>query len=230
MGYIYKATNVVNGKVYIGQTVRTVEARWKAHLWSANNKNGFRYNSLLHKAIKKYTADSFTIEAIEECDDSLLNEREIYWIDFYHATDRNFGYNIQDGGRNTFDRVAESSATRTKKSEAQMGTNNSFFGKHHTNTHRSCISTPVVSFTDDGLIYKYYVSQIAAGHDGFQQSHITDCIRQRRYKHHGKTPDGKKLKWRNATESESDVIKACFIENDVECLTSQEYQEYCKGA
>lgn len=230
MGYIYKATNVVNGKVYIGQTMRTVEVRWKEHLWDANHKNGFKYNSQFHRAIKKYTTESFTIEEIEECDDSLLNEREIYWISFYNSTDRNHGYNIQDGGRNTFDRVADSSETRAKKSEAQTGENNSFFGKHHTNTHRSCISAPVVAFTDDGRVYKYYVSQIAAGRDGFQQSHITDCVRQRRYKHHGKTPDGLKLRWRNATESESDVIRACFIEMNVECLTSQEYQKYSKGA
>lgn len=229
MGYIYKATNVVNGKVYIGQTSGTVEARWKAHIWAANNKNGFRYNSLLHKAIKKYTADCFTIEAIEECETSLLNDREIYWIDYYHATDRDFGYNIQSGGCNTFDRTPESSQTRAKKAAVQMGENNSFFGKHHTNKHRSCISTPVVSFTDDGRIYKYYVSQIAANRDGYQQSHITNCVKGK-VLHHGKTPEGMRLQWRNATESESDVIRACFIENDVECLTSQEYQEYSKGA
>lgn len=228
MGYIYKATNVANGKVYIGQTIWTVEERWKDHLWDAN-KAVCKYNSRLHKAIKKYTPLYFVVETVEQCDDSLLNEREVYWISSYNSTDRNFGYNIQRGGSNALYRVHESAITNAKKSVAQLGENNSFFGRHHTNKHRSCISTPVVSFTDDGRIYKYYVSQIAANRDGYQQSHITNYVKGK-VLHHGKMPEGMRLQWRNATESESDVIRACFIEKNVECLTSQEYQKYSKGA
>lgn len=229
MGYIYKVTNVVNGKVYIGQTMRTIEARWKDHNWDSNNKNGPKYCSSFHNAIRKYSADSFIVEEVEECDNSLLNEREVFWIAFYNSADNCHGYNLTTGGDGGYLRAPETDETKAKKSKVKIGCNNPFFGKHHTNTHRSCISTPVVSFTDDGRIYKYYVSQIAAKCDGYHQSHITNCVKGK-VLHHGKTPNGMRLQWRNATESESDVIKACFIEHDVECLTSQEYQEYCKGA
>lgn len=229
MGYIYKATNVVNGKVYIGQTIRTVEARWKDHAWDANRKDGPKYCSSFHQALRKYSIDNFTIEEIEECEDCLLDEREVFWIDFYHSTDNRYGYNLTTGGCGGYLRTPETEETRLKKSEVKTGYKNPFFGRHHTNKHRSCISTPVVSFTDDGRIYKYYVSQIAANRDGYQQSHITNCVKGK-VLHHGKTPEGTRLQWRNATESESDVVRACFIENNVECLTSQEYQKYSKGA
>ena len=74
MGYIYKVTNTVNGKLYIGQTSRTIEVRWREHIQDAfgrNNKGFFA----LHRAIKKYGKDAFKIEQIEECDSSVLDER-----------------------------------------------------------------------------------------------------------------------------------------------------------
>ena len=92
MGYIYKITNQVNGKIYIGQTYRTVELRWKEHLSHING----RYP--INRAIKKYTPFSFKIETIEQCDDSHLDEREIYWIAFYHSNNAVYGYNCTAGG------------------------------------------------------------------------------------------------------------------------------------
>ena len=228
MGYIYKVTNIVNGKVYIGQTKRTIEDRWEDHNWDAGNKNGPRYCGSFHNALRKYSTDNFTIEELEACDDSLLNEREQYWIRVHNSFDHHYGYNLTNGGDSGYRKAPEGVETRAKKAFVQLGTNNSFFGKHHTNKHRSCISTPVVSFTDDGRIYKYYVSQIAARCDGYHQSHITNCVNGK-VLHHGKTPEGMRLQWRNATESESDVLRVCFIEHDVVCLTPKEYIEYCKG-
>ena len=50
---IYKFTNLINGEVYIGQSVN-LEARYKAHLRNYNNVNHLSYTSLFYKALRKY--------------------------------------------------------------------------------------------------------------------------------------------------------------------------------
>lgn len=94
MGYIYKITNTINNKIYIGQTRYTIQKRWTEHC-SVYNKLDYP----LYKAIRKYGQDNFIIEEIEQISDELLNEREIYWIDFYHSyAPLGYGYNVTLGG------------------------------------------------------------------------------------------------------------------------------------
>jgi len=92
IGHIYKITNIKNGKVYIGKTVRTVAIRWEQHLKKAKQK----VNNYLYDAMNHYGYDSFVVETIETC--SNFNERERYWINFYKVQDKNFGYNRTCGG------------------------------------------------------------------------------------------------------------------------------------
>lgn len=95
MSYIYKITNSINGKSYIGATKKTIQNRWQNHL-NDSKKERFQ-NRPLYIAMNKYGVDKFTIDVVEECeDDSLLFEREIFWIDYYD-TFRN-GYNATYGG------------------------------------------------------------------------------------------------------------------------------------
>lgn len=96
MGYIYKITNKINNKVYIGQTSRTIEIRWKEH---KKNINSLCDRLPLYKALKKYGVDNFTIEEIDECENSLLDEREIYWIHYYNSFSKENGYNCTSGGK-----------------------------------------------------------------------------------------------------------------------------------
>lgn len=102
MGYIYKITNTVNGKIYIGQTRKAVKTRWTNHVTASNNPNHKDYNILFHNAIRKYGREAFQVEIIEECDNSLLNDREIYWIDYLQSTDKSKGYNLTLGGLGQF--------------------------------------------------------------------------------------------------------------------------------
>ena len=97
MGCIYKITNKVNGKVYIGQTIRTVQTRWKQHIQSAFREKNKNRSPLLYNAIRKYGADSFEIVELEKCSNNILDEREIYWIKQYDSYKN--GYNCTIGGR-----------------------------------------------------------------------------------------------------------------------------------
>ena len=89
---IYKITNLINGKCYIGQSVN-VEKRLESH------KNNFQSNVHLQNSIKAYGIDNFLFELLEECSEDKLNEREIYWIRYYDSTNRDKGYNIAEGGQ-----------------------------------------------------------------------------------------------------------------------------------
>lgn len=92
MGYIYKITNSINNKVYIGKTSRSLNLRWIEH-----KKESVFSDRPLYKAMRKYGLDAFNIALIEEVDESQLNEREQYWITFYDSYNHN-GYNCTLGG------------------------------------------------------------------------------------------------------------------------------------
>ena len=95
MGYIYKITNKINNKVYIGQTNRTIEIRWKEHC------RHLKSNMPICKAINKYGKENFLIEKLEECSDILLDKREQYWIEYYNSFNKENGYNATFGGQNS---------------------------------------------------------------------------------------------------------------------------------
>lgn len=90
---IYKVTNLINNKIYIGQTITGINSRWKGHLY----KSGCKF---LHNAILKYGKEHFKIEVVEYCERDKLDNREVYWVSYYQSTDRNIGYNILEGGSN----------------------------------------------------------------------------------------------------------------------------------
>lgn len=76
-GYIYKITNTINNKVYIGQTTRTVEARFQEHLHSCTQKSKATLH--LYSAMNLYGKENFKVEMIEEATSQEdLNEKEIY--------------------------------------------------------------------------------------------------------------------------------------------------------
>lgn len=93
-GFIYKITNNINGKCYIGKTLGSIEKRWKEHQYdSTRRKLEVRP---LYRAFNKYGIENFSIEQIEECDVDILSEREIYWINYYNSY--HYGYNATFGG------------------------------------------------------------------------------------------------------------------------------------
>ena len=92
---IYCIENLINHKKYIGQS-NDIAYRWKQHKYELNR--GRHDNDYLQKAWDKYGCNNFNFYIIELCDVSELNEREVYYIDFYDALNRDKGYNLTSGG------------------------------------------------------------------------------------------------------------------------------------
>lgn len=97
---IYKATNIVNNKVYIGQTITPLIERSNEHIRRALKNEDFHY---FHCAIRKYGKNNFIFEEIDKCDSfEELNYMETYWIKFYRSNNKKYGYNLTSGGRKNF--------------------------------------------------------------------------------------------------------------------------------
>jgi len=83
---IYKITNLVNNKIYIGKD-------------TTSDPNYFGSGLIISRSLKKYGMENFIKEIIDETDDyNVLSKKEIYWISYYKSTDRKIGYNIAPGG------------------------------------------------------------------------------------------------------------------------------------
>ena len=95
-GKIYLITNDVNSKVYVGQTIQTLNKRFNGHC--CYSKSDRSVNMYIKRAIHKYGKDKFHITLIEECPINLLNDREKYWISHYDAVNSDNFYNLALGG------------------------------------------------------------------------------------------------------------------------------------
>lgn len=95
---IYKITNLINGKSYIGQSIN-IEQRWKAHRSRPFNPNSKQYNSSFYRAVRKYGLEHFSFEVLEECNEKELDSKEETYIALFHTTDPNYGYNLTTGGQ-----------------------------------------------------------------------------------------------------------------------------------
>lgn len=91
---IYKITNLLNKKVYIGQSV-DVKTRWANHIKASLGIDSIAH-SKVHDAMAQDGVWNFTFELLEKCDKPMLNEREKYYIGFYQSN--LYGYNLTKGG------------------------------------------------------------------------------------------------------------------------------------
>lgn len=88
IGYIYKTTNLINNKIYIGQ-----------HQKNVFDDNYFGSGRVINNALKKYGRNSFKVEILcwKETIEG-LNKAEIYFIAAFNSTNKKIGYNISFGG------------------------------------------------------------------------------------------------------------------------------------
>jgi len=114
--WIYKITNIQNNKVYIGQSIRPINQRFKRHINDAINN---KLDTHFARAIRKYGKENFYIKAIDKASNQdELNQKEIYWIKYYKATNEKYGYNETDAlnkcGGNTYKNKNEEEMKKIK--------------------------------------------------------------------------------------------------------------------
>lgn len=129
---VYKITNTINGKIYIGKTKKYygatkygIERRLKKHIYDATKnkqQNKEKDCPRLYNAIRKYGGANFKTEELEITDSKNIDNKEIYYIKLYDSTNRNIGYNIASGGKGR-KVVFVSEDVRKKISKAQGKTN-----------------------------------------------------------------------------------------------------------
>lgn len=101
MGQIYGIKDLKKNEIiYIGQTIRNYKLRWQQHKQQSKERDYALYN-----AFKKYGINNFQPILIEECNNSFLNEREKFWIEYYHTHITKKGYNITYGGNEISDKL-----------------------------------------------------------------------------------------------------------------------------
>ena len=134
---IYKYTNTVNGKVYIGQTIKSLSKR--------AGKNGINYLpcTRFYKAIQKYSWESFVPEVLCEVQThEEANTMEQYYISYYDSTNPKFGYNTSLGGdSNPMLGRKHSEDSIAKMRACKLGANNPMYGRKWTDTQREKCST-----------------------------------------------------------------------------------------
>ncbi len=158
---VYKVTNRVNGKVYIGKTVRAIEARWKQHVHYARRGS----KPPIAIAIRSYGPESFDVSPLVFTNSlQELNSLERKYIQEFKSYDREYGYNLTLGGdgaspgefnpmfgkthtdevkrklRNLRIGTTQTEETKKKIGDAVRGENNGFYGRHHSEETKSFLS------------------------------------------------------------------------------------------
>lgn len=201
MGKIYKLENIQNGKVYIGQTSKTLFERFQAHANAAKSGSNLK----LSRAIRKYGKESFVISEIDSAETKEeLNAKEIYWIDFYDSL--NSGYNMTLGGEggNTYISKTEDELKEIKNkiSLANRGANNGnkgqyvgeknpMYGKHHSDATKKRISN-----TCTGHVFSYVYDTKENTVERFSAKEIVAKYKLPDYKSLKKVVDTQQL-WKN---------------------------------
>ena len=170
---IYKHTNLINGKSYIGQTsAENPNQRWSS---------GYGYsrrNPVFYNAIKKYGWDNFSHEIIEDNIKSLeeANEREIYWIKYYHTWIKDpecNGYNTTSGGSGRSHEQSEE--TKQKISSTLKGR---VFSKEHLEKINKTLRRKEIICIETGVVYES-ISE-AARQTGISRENIKTAINGQR--------------------------------------------------
>jgi len=134
-GIIYKATNKINGKMYIGQTVGSLNRRIVNHISKSLSKKD---NFYFHGAIRKYGKENFVWEIIAKCNSlEELNKTEVEMIEKYNAFGD--GYNLTEGGEGIA-KFKHTDESRKKMSEARKGEKNHMYGRPQTDEAKKKIS------------------------------------------------------------------------------------------
>ena len=134
---IYKVTNNVNHKCYIGQTIQKLNNRIRSHKYGSKSNNPM----IISRAIHKHGWDNFSWEIICECKTKEeLDEMEFHYIKQYHSHVSEYGYNLSVGGHGPVG-IKQTDERRKHQSDIMTGKGNSMYGKKHSKETRELISS-----------------------------------------------------------------------------------------
>lgn len=177
---VYKITNKITGKIYIGITNQGSGARYRHHWYESR----IGEPSPIHRSMAEYGEDNFTLEIIDFAETyEELKEKEKFWIKKFNSTDRNIGYNLTEGGDGTFGRTHSeetkekirqkalgrkiSEETKKKMSEARIGKCSDKQREHLKKISIQAKAIPVLQFSKTGeFIAKYESVSEAARQTG----------------------------------------------------------------
>lgn len=204
---VYKISNDINNKVYIGITEQSLETRWNGHLLAAHQKT----NRHLYNAMNKYGIEHFHIEIIDDNINSKqeLLEKEIFYISKYRSANKDFGYNMTYGGdtnpmsceitKQKHRKSMQSKETRSKisKSMKKYRSKHEFSDEHRKRLSESAMgnhnwgtgdtrSIPCYCILDSGEIYTFH-NYRQAGKWWYETlkpfgDHYAECTFQRKIK------------------------------------------------
>lgn len=219
---IYKITNLINNKVYIGQA-EDIHKRYNQH-----HKYEYKYRKYkLYQAFIKYGLDNFKIEVVELCKPEEMNEKEIYWIQYYDSFKN--GYNMTLGGQNLTPNL-HSSETE-KKRRATREKNDSLKGENH----------PRAKLTNDEVIqirqrYKdgESLSNIYEDYKELykNKSTFSNIIKGRTYKNVGNQLNKDEIRHGGSVITKETVleIRRLFLEEDYSIKKLKEKYPQFKGS
>lgn len=162
MGVIYKTTNKINGKIYIGKRVFNSD--------KFNRSKYYGSGKLIKLSIVKYGMDNFNREILEEVENNLLSKREIYWIDYFNSTNLDIGYNLSSGGNSTCGRIIGKMSDITKQKLREITLTqlkvkgHPFKNKHHTDETKNKIRKKL----EGVILSENRIKKSADGHRGLK--------------------------------------------------------------
>ncbi len=180
MGFIYKITNTINGKCYIGETTeKNPLRRWENHKYAIKTGRGC---PALRNAFKAHGEENFTFEIVRECKDEHIIAIEEYYIEQYDSLVPN-GYNLSPGGQQggTFAGHKHSNETKQKQADRirDLYHNSTVFDNFKANI--SIIKKIVSSYDLNGKLVKIYDCIIdAAKENNITDGAIHNCLSNRR--------------------------------------------------
>ena len=147
--YIYKISNIINNKLYIGRT-KNPAYRFRQYLSISLNTGKSLRVQKIHLIINEFGHENFKFEVFEECDNCRLScARESFWINFYHSDEDGYGYNKNNSlefhnskcsieNKKIINKHLSNEA-RKKMSENFLGCKNPFYGKNHSDETKKII-------------------------------------------------------------------------------------------
>lgn len=192
---IYLITNLKNNHKYIGQSINIKNRFQRHHLCDYKNKKSSHYNSQLYQAFRKYKIENFEVQILELCEMSKLDEREIFWIEYYD-TYRN-GYNATIGGQNWTEKI-HSEETETKRKNT-LSKSKKLQSENHpraklTNDEVFLIRERYINGCTIDELYNDYKNK-------YSRNTFKNIIFGRSYKHVGNIPTKEQIRYTNKNKS-----------------------------